>query len=101
MTVVPLDADGVGGAVISHLDITDRKHAEQLIERQLEELRTANEDLERFNRLTVGRELRIVELKQEVNALCKRLGQPPRYQATYDLEKSATDRQTAPRSRRP
>ena len=101
MTVVPLDADGVGGAVISHLDITDRKHAEQLIERQLEELRTANEDLERFNRLTVGRELRIVELKQEVNALCSRLGQPPRYQATYDLEKSETDRQTAPRSRRP
>jgi hypothetical protein len=27
----------------------------------------------------VGRELRMIELKQEINALCAQLGQPPRY----------------------
>ena len=27
----------------------------------------------------VGRELRMIELKQEVNAFCAQLGQPPRY----------------------
>ena len=29
--------------------------------------------------MMVGRELRMIELKQEINALCAQLGQPPRY----------------------
>lgn len=53
-------------------DITERKAAEQA-------LRTRNEELERWHRLTVDRELRMVELKREVNELCQRLGEPPRY----------------------
>ncbi|GAB6043536.1 PAS domain-containing protein [Endothiovibrio diazotrophicus] len=60
-------------------DITERKHAEQMLRRQADELRTRNEELERFNRVTVGRELRMVELKQEVNALARELGRPPPY----------------------
>lgn len=57
-------------------DITDRKRAEIQLQRQTEELRRRNDELERFNRASVGRELRTVELKQQVNQLCRRLGEP-------------------------
>jgi len=46
-----------------------------------EALRESNDELTRFNQAMVGRELRMIELKQEVNALCVRLGEPPRYNA--------------------
>ena len=68
------------------LDITERKQAEAEIGRRVEELRAANEELTRFNRVTVGRELRIIEMKKQVNELCARLGQPPRYAAELDEE---------------
>ena len=53
-------------------DITERKRAE-------DELQASNEDLERFNNASVGRELRMIELKKEVNELCGQAGQQPRY----------------------
>lgn len=49
-----------------------------------EELRAGNEELQRFNRAMVGRELRMIELKREVNELCARAGQPPRYREDFD-----------------
>ena len=49
-----------------------------------EELRAGNEELQRFNRAMVGRELRMIELKHEVNELCARAGQPPRYPEDFD-----------------
>jgi PAS domain S-box-containing protein len=60
-------------------DITARKRAE-------EELRAANHELTRFNQVTLGRELRIIELKKQVNALCARLGESLRYRTDFDLE---------------
>jgi two-component system CheB/CheR fusion protein len=33
----------------------------------------------RFNRAAAGREMRMIELKVEVNELCRRLGEDPRY----------------------
>ena len=60
-------------------DITERKRMEEEIGRRAEELRATNEELTRFNEAMVGRELRMIELKQEVNALCAQLGQPLRY----------------------
>jgi PAS domain S-box-containing protein len=65
-------------------DISKHKGAELEIQRRVEELRAANEELVRFNRVTVGRELRIIELKKQVNELCARLGQPPRYATEPD-----------------
>jgi PAS domain S-box-containing protein len=48
-----------GGLVGTFIDVSDRKKVE---------------DLERFNRLALGRESRIVELKREVNDLARALG---------------------------
>ncbi len=43
------------------------------------ELRERAALLERFDRVTMGRELRVVELKREVNSLLVRLGAEPKY----------------------
>lgn len=53
-------------------DISARKAAEA-------ELRLRNEELERFNHAAIERELRMIALKQEVNALACELGRSPPY----------------------
>lgn len=67
------DAEGriVGMFGISR-DITDRAQAEEVLRRN-------NEELERFNAAMVGRELAMVELKSQVNALARELGRAPPY----------------------
>jgi len=52
-----------------------------------QELAEANRELERFNRLAVGREMRMVELKRENNELARQLGREP----SYDLYSVAED----------
>ena len=51
--------------------IAQRQSAEALAERCAE--------LERFNQVTIDRELRMIELKQEINALLTAAGHPPKY----------------------
>lgn len=53
-------------------EVTARKQAEAELAQQLEEL-------QRWHKLTLGREERVLELKREVNALAARLGLPPPY----------------------
>jgi DNA-binding response OmpR family regulator len=53
-------------------DITQRKHAEEALKFKMEEL-------ERFNDLTVGRELKMIELKREINLLMKKMGEKEKY----------------------
>jgi PAS domain S-box-containing protein len=60
-------------------DISERKRMEEARRQQTEELRTRNAELMRINRASEGRELRMVELKQQINELCRQLGQPPRH----------------------
>jgi PAS domain-containing protein len=62
-----------------NFDITQCKQMEEEIRRRAEELAATNGELIRFNEAMVGRELRMIELKQEIDALCVQLGQPPRY----------------------
>jgi PAS domain S-box-containing protein len=54
------------------LDITDRKQAERELQEKMNELET-------FYRATLGREERVVELKQEVNELLEQLGKNKKY----------------------
>jgi PAS domain S-box-containing protein len=60
-------------------DISERRQAEAALRQQTEALRARNDALSRFNQVAVGRELRMVELKREVNELCEKLGEPPRH----------------------
>jgi len=73
----------IGGIVIFTEDITDRKKAEDEIKRYMEELRVSNEELTRFNRAAVDRELRMVELKKEINKLSTESGHPPPYKVDF------------------
>jgi PAS domain S-box-containing protein len=59
------------------LDLTERKLAD-------DELKTKFAELERFNKVTVGRELRMIELKQEINALLQASGQPDKYRIAHE-----------------
>ncbi|MBI5687449.1 MAG: PAS domain S-box protein [Verrucomicrobia bacterium] len=74
-------AGSVVGGIAVTVDITARKQAE-------EKLRKSNQELERFNRAMVGRELRMVELKKEVNKLLTAAGRPPRYTISGDTEQA-------------
>lgn len=94
--------DQVVAAVVSFHDITERKRAEGLkvekevaeeaaaraeqarqeAERAQEELKTKVLEIERFNRLSLGREERIIELKRQVNTLAVKAGEKPIYQKT-------------------
>jgi PAS domain S-box-containing protein len=75
----------IGWATVSR-DITERKHAEEELKRQLEELR-------RWHEVTLDREGRVLELKQEVNELLIRHGEALRYanilQENPDVDKSS------------
>ncbi len=56
----------------SFVDITERKRAEEELAQRVQELET-------FNRLAVGREQRMIELKRQVNQLSEQLGKEPPY----------------------
>ena len=78
-----ISRDGADGQPVSHVivsDISADKRAAEALRRDQEELREMNEELMVFNNAAVGRELRMIELKEEINALCAAAGQAPRYQ---------------------
>ena len=60
--------------------ITERKKMDEV-------LRDKTSRLERFQNLTVGRELEMVKLKEEINSLLEQLGQPKRYEAPGQVKK--------------
>jgi len=64
-------------------DVTERKLIEKRLRQQTEELKIANAELERFNRLAVGREQRMIELKLLVNELSKELGREAPYNVSF------------------
>lgn len=81
------DAEGqMVGAVHVARDITARRRAEEAGRQHMEELREVNTDLARFNRAAVGRELRMIELKKQVNELCAKAGLPPPYALEFEKE---------------
>lgn len=65
------------------LDISARQQAEDALRRQASELQGRNDELERFNRSTVGRELEMIALKGQVNRLAARLGEAAPYPLSF------------------
>lgn len=61
--------------------LVDRLHARQELERQAEEL-------QEINRSMTNREIRIIEMKEEVNALAAELGRPAPYPPVWQEEDS-------------
>ena len=50
-------------------------------QKQLElQLKDKIADLEQYKKVTVGREHKMIELKKEINELCKQTNQKPRYE---------------------
>jgi PAS domain S-box-containing protein len=70
----PLGRVNKGKRVLHSLaiDITEQKKSEETLKQKIAEL-------EEFNDLTVGRELKMVELKKEVNELLVKLGENEKY----------------------
>lgn len=60
------------GFVTTYTNITDQVRAEN-------ELRDKLSELERFNRLAIDRELRMIELKRQINDLQKAMGREAEY----------------------
>ncbi|MEM9338897.1 MAG: chemotaxis protein CheB [Bacteroidota bacterium] len=78
----------INGVVITFIDIMNLKSAHekadklaQKLQSKVKELEQSNEALSRFNKTAVGREIRMIELKKNINDLHRRLGE----QAKYDL----------------
>ncbi len=53
-------------------DINEQKEAEEQLKEKLDEL-------EKFQEITVDRELKMMELKKEINTLCKKFGEKTKY----------------------
>ena len=60
--------------------------AEEKLKQTVADLERSNADLARFNRLAVGRELRMIELKRQVNNLSEQLGKEPPYDVSFAEE---------------
>ncbi len=73
--------------MIVALDITERRQAELRLLEQLDEL-------QRWQKTMLGREGRIISIKQEVNELLARLGLPPRYAHHLSPESLSDNGQT-------
>jgi len=61
------------GVAIFAQDITERKHMEDEMKRNVEEL-------EQFSKLAIGREVKMIQLKEEINELLGQLDQGEKYE---------------------
>jgi len=64
--------DKVTNVIVQAIDLTDRIQSEEKIQKQLEELK-------RYNSTMVDREIRMIQLKREINDYCSKLNLPPQY----------------------
>jgi PAS domain S-box-containing protein len=65
------------GLIVRGLDVTDQREVDARLQAQVDEL-------QRWHRAMLGREARVSELKQEINALLTARGEAPRYPTSQD-----------------
>ena len=77
--IIPVDVtlnylmfEGNAYIMASARDITERKQAEK-------ELKQNIEDLQKFTDMAIGREERMIDLKEEINGLLGEMGKSPKY----------------------
>jgi len=80
----------VSEIICMNVDITERKRAEEESRQAKEaaeaasgELAVKVKELEEFNRLAVGREMHIIEMKRRINGLHEELGKAPPYDLSF------------------
>ena len=73
-------------------NITKRKRAEEDLKAQAAHLEQLNEELARFNRLAVGRESRMIELKRQMNEMAAKHGEPPPFPLDFLKDEEAKPR---------
>jgi PAS domain-containing protein len=78
---VPLkDAEGnIWGGVEVIMDVSDLRQAENEVLKKMH-------DMERFNKLMIGRENRMITLKQEINTLSTQLGKRKKYRVPDEVK---------------
>ena len=89
LTFVHIEAVPCGAEKECHVVVTNintRKQAEEQVQKYIEELCDINQELTRFISASVNRELRMIELKKEINKLYVESGQPPRYPLEFEKE---------------
>jgi PAS domain S-box-containing protein len=73
LRVRAMDVKDISQGIVCVLeDITERRQAEKELEERMD-------DLERFSRLTINREEKMIQLKEEINALREQAGKEKRY----------------------
>jgi PAS domain S-box-containing protein len=85
------DEGRIVGGVNMLMDITEHKKNEGALLHSHAELGAHAEELARFNRAAVGREMRMIELKKEVNELCLRLGEAARYPLEFERDEKGKE----------
>jgi two-component system CheB/CheR fusion protein len=80
-SVMPLldNAGVLRGFVNIIRDLTEHKRTQEALREHMDELM-------RFNAAATGREMRMIELKKEINELCARVGEGPRYALEFERE---------------
>lgn len=85
-----VEQEKVVGSVVTFIDISKRKkvaeelarhkdHLEVIVEKRTAELQGKMDELELFNQLVIGREERMINLKEEINNLLLKLGGEEKY----------------------
>ena len=64
-------------------EMVARRRAEIAQKQQGEEIKKGNAELERLNRLFVGREHKMIELKREINDMARAVGKPEPYKVSF------------------
>lgn len=73
VSLSPIEGAGEIEVVATVRDVSERRAAEEKLQKNLDELQA-------FNRLAIDRELRMIELKKEINELREALGQETQYE---------------------